>query len=124
MCVQNLSECYEKNMCHISPYNLHFTGVNASILEKLNNNFQAQNNWCVNFHKENCVELFQSENLVYLSSEGIPLTEYDSNKIYVIGAYVNMLTDRQKHRKKDRTATRARQLGVETRRLQLYDFYK
>lgn len=76
---------WQNNLNHLQPLDLHFTSVRKnyrmeSLLEDESNMF-----YLLNLHEEHFLELFDHEKLVYLTSDGPPLLEFDPSCIYVLG---------------------------------------
>lgn len=88
-CVKQVSRCYSANRRVSSPMQLYvtsFEGKCAEVMSKQN----GYEHWDVYFKKENYMDIFPKEDLVYLSSESKNvITTVDENKVYVIGGLVD-----------------------------------
>lgn len=88
-CVKQVSRCYSANRRVSSPMQLYvtsFEGKCAEVMSKQN----GYEHWDVYFKKENYMDLFPKEDIIYLTSESRNvITSVEENKVYVIGGLVD-----------------------------------
>eukprot|EP01130_Rhizamoeba_saxonica_P002893 TRINITY_DN1277_c0_g1_i5.p1 TRINITY_DN1277_c0_g1~~TRINITY_DN1277_c0_g1_i5.p1 ORF type:complete len:191 (+),score=40.85 TRINITY_DN1277_c0_g1_i5:81-653(+) len=98
------------------PLSLHFCSIGeymSTLLDKNN-----VHNWKVHCHEQKPEELFNIEDLVYLSPESPNvLEEIDQEKIYIIGTIVDH------NKKKGLSLGTANNLNIHTVRLPLLEYY-
>lgn len=87
--VQQLNHAYSANRRSMQPVQFHVTGVKNKIKARLDD-VGDYINWDVNFHAEDYLEVFNKQDVVYLSSESANmLEELTDDKVYVIGGLVD-----------------------------------
>nr|CAD7587521.1 unnamed protein product [Timema genevievae] len=95
-CVNQLLRCYSANRRASNPIQLYFTsfvGNTKTEMAKLT----GYTNWDVNFKSESYMDIFDKNELIYLSSDSDNIiTTLEDNKVYIIGGLVDH--NSQKHR--------------------------
>lgn len=115
--VSQLSLCVDENRIHRQPSALIFTGVDEeSYWFKKLNKFSGINDVASIVTEKNYLDLYPKEDLIYLSPDGDPMTTFDSNKVYIIGGFVD------KPARPRLTLGKAKREGIKTARLPL-DLY-
>lgn len=88
-CVNQAMRCYSKNRRSENPmqfYIVNFKGKSKEEMGKHN----GYDNWDVNIHSEEYLELFNKDDLVYLTSDSDNVIEtLEDDKVYIIGALVD-----------------------------------
>lgn len=115
---RQLQHVYTANRKSTMPIKLFFTGLKAnSQIEIALRKYDGYKNWDIKFHEESYDEMFDSNTLVYLSSDSeTVLQELDSNAVYIIGG----LVDHNAH--KGLSYSRAQERGLRTARLPLAEY--
>lgn len=82
---EQINHVWQNNLNHLQPLDLHFTSVRKNY--RMESLFEGNNNMypLLNLHEEHFLELFDREKLVYLTSDGPPLLEFEPSCIYVLG---------------------------------------
>ncbi|XP_061175091.1 tRNA methyltransferase 10 homolog A-like [Saccostrea echinata] len=87
--VKQIQFCYSSNRRSQNPMQFYVTGVHGQTKARLEGIGDYQN-WDVNFTSKDYNEVFEKENIVYLSSESEnTLQELEPNKAYIIGGLVD-----------------------------------
>ncbi|CAG2054050.1 unnamed protein product [Timema podura] len=88
-CVNQLLRCYSANRRASNPIQLYFTsfvGNTKTEMAKLT----GYTNWDVNFKSESYMDIFDKNELIYLSSDSDNIiTTLEDNKVYIIGGLVD-----------------------------------
>ncbi|KAK3907952.1 tRNA methyltransferase 10-like protein A [Frankliniella fusca] len=88
-CVKQLMRCYTLNRRAANPMQLYFTSFNGKSQQEMSKN-NGYSNWDVHFKEEMYTEVFQTEDIVYLTSESDNVvTTLDESKVYIIGGLVD-----------------------------------
>ncbi|XP_026277115.1 tRNA methyltransferase 10 homolog A [Frankliniella occidentalis] len=88
-CVKQLMRCYTLNRRAANPMQLYFTSFNGKSEQEMSKN-NGYSNWDVHFKEEPYSQVFQTDDIVYLTSESDNIvTTLDETKVYVIGGLVD-----------------------------------
>jgi tRNA (guanine9-N1)-methyltransferase len=100
---------HNKKMEH--PWEIHWTGYGGKLQKEIEKN-NGWKNWKVNIQSKPYIEMFEPQNLVYLTADSNNVIEtLEKNKIYIIGGIVD-------HNKlKHITLNKAQQQGIATAQL-------
>lgn len=113
-----LSLCFALNRQHRNPFDLHLCNVdfNSNTIQSLEKYLPTLQtpSFPINLHEGNVTDVFPRDRLVYLTPHcNTPLTEYNPDDIYIIGAIV----DKQPHG--PLSMTKAKQMGIRMAKLPL-----
>uniref|UniRef100_A0A0V0G9J6 tRNA (guanine(9)-N(1))-methyltransferase n=1 Tax=Triatoma dimidiata TaxID=72491 RepID=A0A0V0G9J6_TRIDM len=115
-CVNQMSRCYSVNRRAERPLHLHvtnFCGKSKEIMQK----HDGYHNWDVHFWTENYLDIFNKEELIYLTSDSDNVIEnVDESNVYIIGA----LVDHNYH--KGICLKKAEEQGIKHGRLPISEF--
>ncbi|XP_065831206.1 tRNA methyltransferase 10 homolog A-like [Oscarella lobularis] len=88
--VNQIQRSYACNRRAVRPMNLHLTDFGGKTEAKMIESAPGYTSWNVHIHKESYLDIFEKENLVYLTSESDQvMTELDLRKVYIIGGLVD-----------------------------------
>lgn len=119
-CAKQLLWVYTINRKAKQPLQLYYTGLQeGGRLKQVLDKNDGYRNWDVRIGAESYTQLFQSEQIVYLTSDSdTVLTELDKDKVYIVGG----LVDHNHH--KGVSLERANKKGLQTARLPLGEHVK
>lgn len=100
-----ITKCTEANLAHQEPFHFHLTGCRQR--ENISEAIGSASGTSV--HKEDLYEIFPPERLVYVTPYTDTVLQYDTDDIFVLGAWKH---DFSSGTDKDRCIRRIRQLGV------------
>lgn len=87
-CIKQVQRCYCINR-RLTPLQFYIVNLNGKSREEMGK-INGYENWDVNIHHEEYLQLFPKDQLVYLSSESDNIIEsLDDTKVYIIGALVD-----------------------------------
>ena len=88
---KQIQRCYALNRHMAQPIQFHLTNIQGKTLSRMDDHVDGYKNWDVHIKSESLSELFpRSTDVVYLCAESEnTLTEFDDNKIYAIGGFVD-----------------------------------
>ncbi|KAL4228469.1 tRNA methyltransferase 10 C [Mactra antiquata] len=84
---QQISLCLTENTQHLQPLNVHITSVHAN--KRISYKHQSGSLVPATFHEEHFMDIFPRDKLAYLSPDGVPMTKFDPDLIYIIGGLVD-----------------------------------
>ena len=85
-----IQRCYSINRHMENPLQLHVTQMEGKLFTRMEKYMDGYKNWDIHCKNESLAGLFQPEDIVYLCAESEnTLTDFDSNKIYAIGGFVD-----------------------------------
>ncbi|MCL4123179.1 UNVERIFIED_CONTAM: hypothetical protein GTU68_054907 [Idotea baltica] len=89
MCIKQIQRCYSENRKLADPLQFYVTSVTGKAEELFSHNAGYQN-WDVKFHKESFSDVFDKEDIVYLTSESENVIDtLDDKKVYIIGGLLD-----------------------------------
>lgn len=87
--IKQILRVYTENRRAKEPMQLHLTNFNGKNKKEMSKH-HGYENWDLNFHSENYLEVFPKDKLVYLSSESDNvINKLDADKVYIIGGLVD-----------------------------------
>lgn len=87
--IKQVLRVYTLNRRAVAPMQLHLCSFNGRSEQEMSRH-NGYENWDINFHKEEYINVFPKENLVYLTSESDNvITKLEDDKIYIIGGLVD-----------------------------------
>lgn len=87
--IKQILRVYTLNRRSKAPMQLYLTSFKGRNKEEMSRH-HGYENWDINFHSENYLEIFPKEKLVYLTSESDNIiTELEDDKVYIIGGLVD-----------------------------------
>ncbi|KAL6069774.1 tRNA methyltransferase 10 [Balamuthia mandrillaris] len=115
-----VARCYSCNRIADPALDLYLTGFHGQLKEHLNNHTSGFSNWKeVHIEDKHYMEVFNKEELVYLTSDSPDcITTLDPTKVYIIGGIVDH------NRLKNITYTKAQEEGIATARLPIDEYLK
>ncbi|PNF25276.1 tRNA methyltransferase 10-like protein A [Cryptotermes secundus] len=88
-CIKQLLRCYSLNRRAKDPVQFYITNFGGKCKKEMEKH-TGYMNWDVNFHSESYRDIFESKDLVYLTSESDNIIySLEENKVYVIGGLVD-----------------------------------
>ncbi|XP_063232684.1 tRNA methyltransferase 10 homolog A [Bacillus rossius redtenbacheri] len=88
-CIKQILRCYSANRRAKNPLQLHITSFDGKTKDAMAKH-SGYNNWDVYFQPDSYLDLFDREDIVYLTSESENvLHELQDDKVYVIGGLVD-----------------------------------
>lgn len=87
--IKQILRIYTENRRAKAPMQLHLTSFNGRSKEEMARH-HGYENWDINFHENDYLDVFPKEDLVYLSSESDNVIQtLEENKVYIIGGLVD-----------------------------------
>ncbi|CAH0554779.1 unnamed protein product [Brassicogethes aeneus] len=87
--IKQILRVYTENRRAKAPMQLHLTSFNGKSKEEMARH-NGYENWDINIHEKDYLDIFPKEKLVYLSSESDNVIQnFDDDKIYIIGGLVD-----------------------------------
>lgn len=87
--IKQILRVYTENRRAKSPMQLHLTSFEGRCKDEMSKHNGYQN-WDINFHSENYLQVFSKDRLVYLTSESDNVIEaLKEDDIYIIGGLVD-----------------------------------
>lgn len=115
--IKQILRVYTKNRRAESPMQLYLTSFNGKSKEEMSRH-HGYENWDINFHNEDYLQVFPKEQLVYLSSESDNvITKLEQDKVYIIGG----LVDHNFH--KGLCLKRAQEQGIKHAQLPINEYF-
>ncbi|XP_075237296.1 tRNA methyltransferase 10 homolog A isoform X1 [Lycorma delicatula] len=88
-CMKQINRCYCANRSVNNPLQFHVTNLDG-VAKKVISKNDGYKNWDVNFHEDSYLNVFNKEDLVYLTSDSDNVIgELDATKVYIIGGIVD-----------------------------------
>ncbi|KAJ9587939.1 hypothetical protein L9F63_018642, partial [Diploptera punctata] len=88
-CIKQLLRCYSLNRRAHNPMQFHITSFDGKSKAEMEKH-SGYRNWDVNFHSESYTDVFESKDIVYLTSESDNIiTSLQDGKVYIIGGLVD-----------------------------------
>lgn len=104
-----LEKLYGENIKHPEGFHLHFTSVQKNRLMHMEHKAGLLDSYFCDFYEKPFWELFPLDRLVYLSPDAPRMREFNTNDIYVIGGFIDIVVQNKRS-----SYAKAKQLGIRT----------